>query len=78
MSQSVEVVVPSRYPRADRVEIGSVVAHVFYVSHADALRASAVAEEVAAQQAVNGKEFGYNIPGQIVKWDDGTFRVTVP
>lgn len=67
-----------KYPVPVSTRSGCKVGWYTYNTHEEALHASVVAEQLAAQRWMNGHDFGYQIPGEITKNKDGTWTVVVP
>ena len=68
----------SKYPAPVSVKIGRNVSRYLYDQHSDALQASLLAERIGTVLAMQGRDFGYDLPGQIIKEANGLFSVTVP
>lgn len=66
------------YPPPASTRVGAKVSWYYYDTHEAALHASVVAEQVAARMWMNGYDFGYQIPGEVTKNQDGTWTVVVP
>ena len=65
------------YPTPLRQRQGQHVAWFTYAHQVDAMRASVLAEQMAAVRWAQGQDYLYALPGQIIKNNDGTYTVIV-
>lgn len=65
------------YPTPLHQRHGNNVSWFTYAHQVDAMKASVLAEQMAAVRWAQGQDYLYALPGQIVRNTDGTYTVVV-